>query len=265
MDKTLKWQVNQKNGCVEMLKIDNNEIRIGGWGVEASDRYSFFSQDKLGGTQVKLLEKKIEITDSKIHSFFIVKLKKILLKITLEDEIENLQIIRKYVLESLNCGYLSDFVTRIILDKQFVKRVNIAGENFQFQGSNLYRQYLTNEVFLETALGNVKLFTKASQPLPGFELLSYVRDEPPNKWVIHHRLLASKEGVPLLQFYKCTLDSKWCPLLKLKSFKEKFWLYSEEKNSRLPFTFQVGSYSFLSKGDKLEMFSTIIFETKNKY
>lgn len=265
MENILSWQVNKENGCVEKLKIGNKEIQMLGWGTETSDRFSFFSQEKLGGTGIKLLEKTIDITDNKIHSFFVVKLKRILLKITLEDKIENLRIIRKYVLESLNSGYLSDFVTRIVLDKQFVKRINIAEKNFQFQGSNLYRQYLTNEVFLETVLGNVKLFTKAPQPLRGFELLSYVRDEPPNKWVIHHRLLASKEATPLLQFYKYTLDSKRCPLLRLKSFKEKFWLYSEEKNSRLPFTFQVGSHSLLSKGEKLEMFSTVIFETINKY
>ena len=265
MNKRLNWKVNKENGCVEILRIDNNDIRIWGWGVETADRYSFFSQDKLGGIKVKLLDKKIEITDENINSFFVVKLKKILLKITLEDKIEESQIKRRYVLESLTDGYLSDFVTRAVFDKKLVDKANIGGRIFEFYGLNLYRQYPTNKVLLNTKLGDIELVTKTPHYYSNFNLLSYVRDEPPNKWVIHHRLLSGCNQHLLLQFYKFVLNEQFCPLLRWKKFVEKFWLYSEEKNSRLPFTFQTASYSFLSKGDKLEMLSSIIIKSnKNR-
>lgn len=52
-----------------------------------------------------------------------------------------------------------------------------------------------------------------------------------------------------------------CPLLKWLWFREKFWLYNEEKNSKLPFTFQVATNIF-PKGEKLEMVSNLIFHIK---
>lgn len=260
MSNIIKWKVNENNGCVEYLYIGNKRIAILGWGTETSDRYSFFSQDLLGGRNCQILYKKIERGDTYINSKFIIKLKKITLDINCDDELLNSQIRRIYKLRALEQGYLADFVIRAVFSKDFIKHMIIDRKIFSHQCSNIYRQYPLTLVNARSNIGMITFQLENWSQDKRFDILSYIRDEPQDKWVIHHRLLANKSQLLLLQLYKLTISQKYCPLLKTPFFRDKFWLYSEVRNNKLPFTFQVGSYSKLEEGEELMMVSKIIFE-----
>jgi len=259
MDHQLQWEVNPINGCVTCIKMSGIHISIMGWGTELSDRYSFFSQEKLGGKNSQIIDKKITIEKESITSNFVLKFKTAFVRISLNDKIEQSRIQRKYILETLEDSYLADFVIRTVFPKDIITKVFIMDKKFDFQSSNLYRQYKTDAAILETQRGLIESRVQIPISQPKFDLVTYVRDEPPDKWVVHHRLLSSKQQLPVLQCYKFIINERLCPLLRWHWFREKFWLYSEEKNNKLPFTFQVATNSFLPKGEKLEMFSTLIF------
>ena len=255
----LKWIINPDNGCVVHISLGNIHMNVLGWGTETSDRYSFFSQDKLKDTKVKILKKHIKYDDRHIRSRFILELRESLIELILEDTIQKLNIKRHYRLKMLQDGFLSDFVVRAVFNVNNINWAEIARTRYAHLNTNLYYEFPVTNIKLRTQFGFIESEVYKFIAPSNFVLVSYIRDEPPDKWVVHHRLLSSQDDEVLFQIYKFTFNSKVFPFIKWSWIKQHFWLLNERKLSKIPFTFQTSSNSFLKKGDKLDIYSIIRF------
>jgi len=229
-------------------------MNILGWGFELGNWYSCFYQEKLAGVSSAVAFKKVNVQKNGVEAEFYIKLKKGKFKVNIKEKIlKKCTIVREYTLEALEKSYIGDFVVRSVFLAEDIKEINFAKQNFIHYGNNIYYTQNVRTIILKTEFFDIESSVIEVLAPARMELVTYLRDEPPNKWVIHHRLLAKECEEHVLRIYKIVVDEKIFPLLRIRKLRDFLWLLSERKGKKLPFTIQSSGNILLQEHEELKI------------
>jgi hypothetical protein len=101
---------------------------------------------------------------------------------------------------------IGDFVARFVFRDATSSTAEIAGRHFEHRGQNRYHQFATDTATIRDTEGAFTITTVESDLPKGMELFTYVRDEPPDTWVVHVRVLAidGTDGMVRLSYLPVT-------------------------------------------------------------
>lgn len=152
---------------------------------------------------------------------------------------------------------LGDFVIRFSIPKSADMIASIDGKVFEHRGKNRYLQFETDSARIEGTDLAFSIRTTQVRLPNGMKLVTYVRDEPPDTWVIHARAIAFGTGNGFLRLYRGdTVHVPWIDeLVKRSNWLVKRLRYLREESlissSFLPI--QYCEWSRLSDNDLIEM------------
>lgn len=236
------------------------------WGFEIGDWFSFvgaFGNFSWGSAGIRT---EIETVDSQsFHARYSVELAKGTLDILTRDWIEEdldgeVDIRRRYIATARKDSYVGDFVVRLECCASPGSIGRICKEVHAHKQKNVYhqRRAATAELLFP---GRLRLLSSMRfPPTPDFSGWTYVRDEPPRTWVLHHRALSDDAGCQVWSVRRARIMVTRPFATLLKAPAQYFWLYRERYGTSRripPFHFQSGYVSVLAAGSSLELDATV--------
>lgn len=252
------WERDEHNGCVTRLHTDEGPIDISSWGGEGGDWFSAWHQHRRAGTQAEVV--RWDVTSPSPREFITDveytqptgRFRFVAIDRLMEDEIQ-----RDYRLEALEerTG-VGDFVVRAAFPGAVWPRGEITGRSLTYQARNELQMHPVREARLNNdKLCIVSEIVEAQCPR-GMQIVSYLRDQPPDRWILHHRFITTKDGSDefVLRIRYATWGSQRHPLLVNKAIRNLLWRWSERHwgKFRLP-TIQVCGTVYLSPGEPCRM------------
>ena len=202
----------------------------------------------------------IRCENETIRGRYRVRLSRGYYEITTNDHLDGRQLKRQYRLTSLESSMLGDFVIRVALPATNGSRGRIADRKIQHKSSNIYHQYQVSKAVIEYPNLNLGIrFYSHDGNSPGFSPWMYIRDEPPDTWVIHDRLLSEQRNNQVWSVSSMRLNAPQSIARLISPIARYFWLYKEWTgiNSLIPIHFQVGYLTSLKRDDTLIIETTI--------
>lgn len=258
-----KLEYSAEDGILRKIVLDDGRIiQPSGWGVECTNWYSFFSQEKMGGLNVKIQDVELLYCNCDgIKMSIKVIFRHGRFKIDVSEKLINGNLRRTYRITALNNSLFGDFVLR---SKFIAKKGSVAYSipTVFIHGDNNLNYYLppepsyisANEYLFFTS--NVNFLSNRSYPY----LLKtmYLRDEP-GFWRIHYRYLSCDE--PFLRGWgKHTIVSLKYIERKtsfLKPSLENPYFMGRERNYWLPLKrWQLVANSRVTAGDYFQIQAT---------
>jgi len=251
----MNWEVDPESGSVSNRDLD---IQCG---FELGDWYSFTSLNSgnLSGTR---LLREYDHSQSFYRADHEITLHSGSGIVTQSEEFGEHSINRTLILEPTSPIFIGDFVLRFVVDAHSYPVAQIAGKTFEHQGKNRYLQFDVAKAQLQGEQGTIS-FEAGNCSLPDeMSLVVYVRDQPPDQWVIHIRALARSTGEGFVRLYNNSV--KRLPALDeiIRLFGLiKFLRYCREYGTRVWYLpnalpFQYVEYIKLDPTDVLEICAT---------
>jgi hypothetical protein len=123
-------------------------------------------------------------------------------ELTQTEHITGNTIYREFSVLPLEAAFLGDFVGRFSFSDCGDAVASLSGKTIEHKNRNKYHQYHTDKVSLTGDFGRFVIETTKAELPDGMEYVMYVRDEPPDTWVIHARTLARDTGTGVLRFHR---------------------------------------------------------------
>lgn len=96
---------------------------------------------------------------------------------------------------------LGDLVLRFVFDSDTFPVAEIADQRFAHSGGDRYLQFDVDKVRLCGDVWNASIHATALSLPDGMDLVIYVRDEPPDRWIVHIRALARHADQGFVRLY----------------------------------------------------------------
>lgn len=186
----LSWSVDNNTGLVTRLDASEVSVSVASWGCEFGDWHGYFAQHGAGRVSAEVSDARVSASEKQCHAEFEVRLQSGRFLVQCVDEICEGEIHRDYRLRALGRAKIGDFVVRHACGLPFEKAV-IKGFTLDHKRRNVWHQHATSQAAVWSRALTLRSWTVKSEAPEGFDAVSYVRDEPPNVWVVHHRLLAN--------------------------------------------------------------------------
>lgn len=261
MNVTLKgWRWNKDNGLITGLLTEHGTIGIESWGCELGDWRGTFAQHRMGGLNCLLECREIACSEQEIRSVFTLRLPFGRYRVECLDELRADRILRKYLLVPLEDSKLGDFVCRLAMMAGRYPSAVIGGVRFSHANSNTKRQMLVSRARIEGNGTALSTTMTASMAAEGFSSVTYVRDERPDRWIVHHRLLATMQGSDeyVFRIWRATFHWRRVGILRIIQ-RVPLWLNSEEHWGRWPIL-QNGGLVQLRSGSEVAIESEVALE-----
>lgn len=245
--------VDPTNGCVTSLRTAHTALQVNSWGTEFGDWYGFFSQARMGGTNVKVVDGSIDTDTCGASTWAQVDLPRGSWLFEGSELLEKGVIRRTYRLTALADSMLGDFVMRWALPAAQWP-TGIAGQDaLSHSMANHMHDTSASVLALRSTSG---LYTEGElsrwDAPASLQPCSYLRDEPSGSWIAHHRLLADESlcAEYVLRVWRLTLSSKSLPLIGVPFLRRPLWRRAERRPGRRP-TIQIGGNARLQQGETL--------------
>jgi len=170
-------------------------------GFEIGDWLSYLSAGR-DATKATATVVESDITPDRMSLSHRIRLEMGTFELTQTERINGNTIIREFDVLPLESGFLGDFVGRFSFPDCGDAVVSIDGRNIEHTNKNRYHQYHTDRVSLSGNFGRFVVETTKAELPDGMEYVMYARDEPPDNWVIHARVLACDTGIGVLRFHR---------------------------------------------------------------
>jgi hypothetical protein len=174
--------------------------------------------------------------------------------------INNRTISRKAEAVCLEDTYFMDFVMRFRFKKQFIEYAQIAGHRYFHNDTNVYNQYLVNQVILKCKNCTAYIDIEESKVPERMKPYMYVRDAR-NEWVVHVRMLPERWDKEVIKVCNGWAGTRPLPIsisrliLKSSAIKTLLWYRSEMNPTRNIFLKRINLNAFpmirLPKGERL--------------
>lgn len=259
--KITRLEINPDNGCITALECDKGKILIAGWGCEFGNWHGFFSQDKLGGSNVNIVKKEVSTTHEVAKSVFEIMLPGSHVVFRGLDILQDGRILRNYILEAKEDSTLGDFVIRAAVTSEKWREGRIGNGILRHRSSNTMRQMPVRVAYLSDDEMQIKFELDQIFSTEPLEVLTYLRDEPSGHWIMHHRLL-TRDGSCDEYIFRCwhkTWSSYNNRFVQSRFLRKVFWRLAERKLKRFP-TLQVVGNVILKKGKQISMTSNVTIE-----
>lgn len=197
----MNWAVDPDSGSVSGVDPD---VRCG---FELGDWFSFASLDSGGLNATRTLcssEREDTIYRAKHH----VSLRSGSGVLTQTEDFRDGGIDRTLKLRPTSVIDLGDLVLRFEFNAGTFPIAEIANRTFEHHGRNRYLQFDTTRVRLCGPTRDISINADALSLPDGMNLVIYVRDEPPDRWIVHVRALAHGSDRGFVRFY----DLPWTHL-----------------------------------------------------
>jgi len=260
LDPITGFETDPKSGCLSSISAAGVQMDVGGWGCEVGNWYGFFSQEKVGGRNVQVLDRSVLAGVATITARFEVALPRARVSLRSTETLHDGIIEREYSLEALDASYIGDFVLRSGFESRTWFEGMIGKYRLQHRHRDRMVQIKTKAGTLSSPdLRVVSALCDARFP-QRFDLLTYLRDEPSGLWIIHHRLLTRggdcDDYVLQMRGGYMSVNGEW---LIPRIARRLLWRFSE-RNRGLGPTFQVGGNVRLSRGERLVLRSVLRLE-----
>lgn len=232
---------------------------------EVGDWHSFLS---LGGDSLEASHtlRHVRHHDRGFEADHDIRLKTGSAVISQRERFWNLFIERQFSLTPTSRLQLGDFVVRFVFDATEFTEASIGGNRFEHRGRNRYLQYPSRTVRLH-GVGKTITITGEANGLPsGMDLMTYARDESPDRWVVHLRALVRDVDLGFLRLYR----GPWSRIESLDRAVERLGLdrhllYCRERASKRPhwptIPFQYVRYVELQPDENLEISAECTLES----
>lgn len=206
------------------------------WGVETSDRKSFFTltDRALGCTVIRQAESQSE---DEAHLDMDVRMHEGEWNLKVESQRLGPAILTRQRLTCTAPAVLQDFVLRYKFPERSFLEGEISGHRIRHENRNIWHQYPAREVILRGARSQARITLLSVDGAEVFDARMYIRDEP-GSWIVHARLLPRE---PCQQhwirwhnrWFKLELNEPLAGLL-MSSQRIKRWLWhlSERRGGR---------------------------------
>ena len=251
----MKWISNKQGYPFFQILTDHTKIEPVAWGFELGDWFSFFSVFPRAGKNAKVEEESIDISETRIKCAYRIRLARGIYEVLTEDRIQGSSIFRKAELKTLESGLLGDFVIRLGLPAKKLSTGTIAAQCASHRESNEYLQHPTRSASFHYPVEGLVIESEiqtVSFP-PGFLTCTYIRDEPPSQWILHHRLLAGYSQFQAWSFsrFRILLPPRFA--LWLGGITQRYWLRLERFGGKAFIPLQTGYLTRLTPGDNLSI------------
>jgi hypothetical protein len=245
-------EADPSTACVSALRCADKEVAVCSSGCEFGDWLGFFSQAKGGGTNATVLSREVRVGPAQAAGRFVVQLPHGRWEFRGRDTVADGALLRHYELTAATESQLGDFVVRLALPKADWPLAMVGGRRRAHVGSNVMTQLPVPAAAL--AGRHLTLHTRIESCLAGgrWQRVTYVRDEPGGRWVVHHRLLPSRDDsdeyvLRVRHWVACGGARSWpaCPPLR-----RGLWRFAERHPGCGP-TVQIGGNLRMAAGDKL--------------
>lgn len=253
-------QADPASGVVKRLCCDGAELELSGGGAEFGDWYGFFSQDRLGGTNVQVERSEVTVEPTRSRGSFDVRLPSGLYRLCFTDWLQEGELRRDYQLESLGRGALGDFVLRTAVRRADFPSAEINdGVRRPHRGQNRMRQFKTKQATLERSEARLRCILTDVEAPARLGVYTYIRDAKTQEWIMHHRLLtengASDEYVLRVRYRAfSSRNAAW-----VKPLRHVLWR-AAERNPWIRPTVQVGGNIATAPGERWIMRSIVRVE-----
>jgi hypothetical protein len=252
------WERDERNGCVTRLDTEEGPIDVQSWGGEGGDWFSAWHQHRRAGTQAHVVRWELSAPSPREFRAVIEydqptgRFRFVAIDRLMEDEIQ-----RDYRLEAVDGPTgVGDFVVRAAFGAREWPRGEIVGRALTHRALNELQMHPVQEARLENdKFCLVSEIVEAECPR-GMQIVSYLRDQPPDRWILHHRFITTKDGSDefVLRLRYSTWGSRRHPLLVNPLVRKLLWRWSERHWGKfgLP-TVQVCGTVYLSPGEPCRM------------
>lgn len=227
----LSWKI--ADNVISQLQFRGSNI-INPWGFETADSSAFFSLEEGIGWRSKTLEQRYDYDEHRYRADLTVQMKEGRWALRVEDEIAGDCVDRRVEALTLEESVFMDFVLRFRFKKAMIEYAEIAGKQYRHEGTNIYRQYPVDEVFLKGKGFDITLSILDREVPESMQPVMYVRDYK-DEWVVHARMIprrADKEVIKICTAWAGTRPlPQWIsrPLLAWKTLKEALWYRGERQ------------------------------------
>lgn len=221
----LKWKI-EKNVISHLCLGEDNLILP--WGVETADSSAFFSLEKGVGWRHQRIEEDYRWDEKSYHASVTTRMKEGFWRLDVNDRIEEDGLLeRRCEIECLEASVFMDFVMRFRFRKAFFEYVEIAGNRYFHNNTNVYYQFPTDRIHLKGHGFEVNIGIKDSLVPEQMAPCMYVRDQK-EEWVVHARMLPL---VPCKNIIK--LCNRWTGTRPLYQWLSDVILLNERLKSSL--------------------------------
>lgn len=191
------WTIDADRGIVCSIRAGTFTAAMACWGCEAGNWHGQFSHHDFGGPECDVLASRIRADGQSLSTRFDFALPGARLRISTSDTLVSGTILRRAALEALDDSLVGDFVLRHALPAAVWPVALLEGEPLRHLAAN--RMTLRPACEATCAGATISLRSSILDMVgnPGFERVTYARDEAPATWVIHHRFIASREAADL--------------------------------------------------------------------
>ena len=190
----MDWAVDTELGSVSGVDPDTQ------CGFELGDWYSFVSLDS-GALDATRTLRSSERQDSFYCAEHYVSLRSGSGIVTQTEVFRGDGIDRTLELRPAPEMEIGDFVLRFVFDADTFPVADIADQTFKHHGRNRYLQFDVERVRLWGGTREIFIDATASSLPDAMDLVVYVRDEQPNRWVVHVRALVRHTNHGFVRLY----------------------------------------------------------------
>lgn len=193
--KSVNWDVVDyvltANGNLNPFPIEAS-FEIGDWYSFISATSSFNStkdsQVRVPDSSTYVLEHDIELSSGAVH-------------LQQEETVQDASIEREISLTATEPIYLGDLVMRFVFQEEEKLKAIINGQEYEHRGSNYYYQYPVTKVQIKGSSGTFTIGLEDYEIPENMEMFMYVRDEPPDRWIVHIRALSMNTAYGIVRLY----------------------------------------------------------------
>lgn len=252
----MKLGVDSVTGCVAELVVGGVQC-IHPWGFEVGNWRSFFSQQMVGGLLSEPREWDVHVGPDEGRVTAKVHLAGALLAIESRHQLVGpCALERTLTMRAMKPSPVGDLAMRYVFRADVLPVAVSGGLRLGHQSVNRYRDLTETSISLQGPHGAVTVELTGAQVGP-FRVVTYVRDEPGGRWIVHHRLIATEAGVLVIKRIRDnrlwevppgSFLSRW-PLRRL------LWLCRERYWPRAPY--QMGANALLVPGAAVSLSSRL--------
>jgi hypothetical protein len=261
--------VSDQFGLVQALVTDDLAVNILSWGVELGDWIGTFAQHRMGGLNSNVVTYDIELAKNKLRTRFEIEFPKGRYFLDLRECINSGRIkrsyqltalstsyLRSYQLTALSTSYLGDLVIRHALSADEWPKAYVGDRACYHKNRNRMVQLPERVVSAVNRRCSLASRLTGISSVAGLQVASYVRDEKLDRWIFHHRLIASREVSDRFVLRIRRNIWEWQNRDIYRQLRYPFWRFSE-RHHWVPATFQVNGLARLSRGTRISIASEI--------
>jgi hypothetical protein len=241
-----------RQGDVMVLRAGHRIVPFHAWGFELGDWFSMYSSSPGNAYRCQWTRR-----PTPTGAEYEIALARGRYRVEQCDDVTPERVHREYTLTALADGWLGDFVVRFGLPARVVTQATIGGQTITHTGQNVYHQYRVAEAAFALGDPAAGLTTRVTQhrAAASWELWTYVRDEPPDRWICHHRFLSAEQRLSMWRIWRWefAMPAALACRPPVRAAAEHFHLYRERLGRRARVPIQVAYLSPVRAGEQLAM------------